>query len=124
MVLINESTISCASAISQYSAIDAIRTNTDHMVESYETRNKLIIDRLSKIGWLEPYKDNHSLYSWIKMKNGSDSEKYCEFLLNNGVVACPGTAFGVDGYIRLCCCNSQENIVEGIERILNAGPNY
>jgi aspartate aminotransferase len=42
------------------------------------------------------------------------------YLLDNGVAAVPGSAFGAEGYLRLSYATSMKNLQEGIERIARA----
>ena len=49
---------------------------------------------------------------------GKDSLKMAKFILEKAlVVTVPGSAFGMEGYLRLSFCGSVKEIIEGVERM-------
>ena len=126
--------ISCTSSISQYSAIQVFDNDIEIWVN--ENRKDLIKKRdyiinkfqKNKINFLKP---NASFYIFVCLENyvGKEginkniihnSEEFCEYLLNYYNIACaPGSAFGIENYMRICYSTNFDILKNAIENIIN-----
>ena len=109
---IHQYAIMCAPTISQYAAIEALRSCDDvvrDMVEEYDMRRKLIVKGFNKLG-LTCREPKGAFYAFPSIQStGLTSEEFCERLLYSKKVAVvPGTAFGDsgEGFIRASYCYS------------------
>lgn len=127
--LINEITkihqyaIMCAPTVSQYAAVEALRSCDDvvrDMVEEYDMRRKLIVKGFNKLG-LTCREPKGAFYAFPSIRStGLGSEEFCERLLYSKKVAVvPGTAFGEsgEGFIRASYCYSLLHIERALHLI-------
>lgn len=124
MVKLQENVASCAPMPSQYAALEALTGSQEYkqqMIKEYDSRRKLaceIIGRMPLVSCLRP---KGTFYIFINIKSsGMGSEEFAYKLLEEKqVVVVPGTAFGDagEGYIRLSCASSKENIVSGLNKM-------
>lgn len=115
------------SSISQKAAIAALsqsQQSVQQMLAEYERRAQWLIPALNQIPGMTCSQPEGAFYAFpnIKglMKDGgfaSSGEVAHELLHKHGVVITPGSAFGVDGYLRLSYANSLEAIQEAVRRI-------
>lgn len=113
-------------SITQKASVVALNGDADRDIEmmrqAFEKRRDLACDLINNIGGLSVQKPQGAFYLFINIKGiakfGGDSMKFCsELLSEQGVALVPGSAFGMDGYVRLSFACSTEQIVEGIKRI-------
>lgn len=113
-------------SITQKAAIVALNGDADNdielMREAFEKRRDLACEKIQNIGGLSVLKPQGAFYLFINIKNikpfNGDSMKFAQALLEKeGVALVPGSAFGMDGYIRFSFACSTEQIIEGFERI-------
>lgn len=113
-------------SITQKASVVALNGDADRDIEmmrqAFEKRRDLACDLINNIGGLSVQKPQGAFYLFINIKGvakfGGDSMKFCsELLSREGVALVPGSAFGMDGYVRLSFACSTEQIVEGIKRI-------
>lgn len=130
MADVNSQTISNATSFAQYGALEALKnpqakTFVQEMREIFERRRNLAYETLLKIPYISVVKPEGAFYIFPNLSKyssilGSDL-KLIEYLIDKGKVACvPGSAFGVEGFIRISYCVSEDTIREGIERIKKA----
>ena len=119
------------SSISQAAALEALtgdQTFVKHIKKEFEKRRDYLHEELSSIENLICFKPSGAFYFFPNVKrffgktfSGKEiknSEDLSLFLLQNGKVATvPGTAFGLDGYIRISYSTSIENLIEATKRI-------
>lgn len=131
MVSIQSHMTSNANSITQYAAVEALTSNQDNindMIAEFEKRRNFMIERINDIGGLKIIKPSGAFYVMInienffgKMINGKEinnSLSFSEALLEEEKVAViPGSAFGLDNYIRLSYATSIELIEKGLNRI-------
>ena len=131
MVSIQSHMTSNANSITQYAAVEALTSNQDNindMIAEFEKRRNFMIERINDIGGLKIIKPSGAFYVMInienffgKMINGKEinnSLSFSEALLEEEKVAViPGSAFGLDNYIRLSYATSIEFIEKGLNRI-------
>lgn len=113
-------------SITQKASVVALNGDADRDIEmmrqAFEKRRDLACDLINNIGGLSVQKPQGAFYLFINIKGiakfGGDSMKFCsELLSEQGVALVPGSAFGMDGYVRLSFACSTEQIIEGIKRI-------
>ena len=120
---IHQYAIMCAPTVSQYAAIEALKTcdeDVQRMHDEYDARRKIIVNGFSEIG-LECREPKGAFYAFPSIKStGLSSEEFCERLLYSKKVALvPGTAFGKsgEGFVRASYCYSLDHIKEALKRI-------
>jgi aminotransferase len=88
------------------------------MQEELDNRRRLVLTKLAAMG-LETSIPRGAFYvfpSILKVQPNGDSEAFCERLLEEqGLAAVPGSAFGLDGHIRLSYATSLEKIDAGLD---------
>jgi len=113
-----------ANTISQWAGIAAIKEagpDVERMVEIFNKRRKLTIQRLRKIGFGVAVEPTGAFYVLANAKKFTgDSLKFAfELLEEAGVGATPGIDFGTnaEGYIRFSYANSIENISTAMDQL-------
>lgn len=120
--LIQQQSITCASSVSQYAALEALNSDAEvvQFREAFRKRRELVMKLLSEIDTLETRKPEGTFYAFPLVKTSLSSESFCAELLNEEqVIVTPGSAFGKSGehHFRLSFATSDEIIEEGIARI-------
>lgn len=116
-------TITCASSVSQYAALRAIK-NEDfpkHMNLVFKERRDILYDRLSKIDALKIVKPKGTFYMFPRLINGMTGEEVSDRLLKEKkILVTPGSQFGPSGNdrIRLSFALSNDDLLRGTERII------
>ncbi len=125
MLKVNQYSISCASSISQYAALEALVSGIDDplpMRNEYQLRCDFVYRRLCDIGF-DVVKPKGAFYVFPSIKPfGKTSLQFAEELLCTFEIAVvPGSAFSTlgEGYIRISYASSMDMIKEGINRIEN-----
>ena len=120
---IHQYAIMCAPTVSQYAAVEALRSCDDvvkEMTEEYDMRRKLIVNGFNKLG-LTCREPKGAFYAFPSIQStGLTSEEFCEKLLYSKKVAVvPGTAFGEsgEGFIRASYCYSLLHIERALHLI-------
>ena len=118
--------VSCAASFSQRAAIQALEGPQDpvrEMVSELRDRRELIVKGLRRIPGVVCPNPEGAFYVFPNIKGtGISSHDFQEQALSeSGVAVLSGTSFGKygEGYIRLSYANSQENILEALERLEN-----
>lgn len=118
-------------SIAQYAATAALRGDgleICSMVEEFERRRNVMVERINKIPGLSCRKPQGAFYIMMNIKgiigkryNGrviEGSMDFAELLLAEQYTALvPGVAFEAEGFCRLSYANSMENCVKGLDRI-------
>lgn len=131
IIPIHDNLINCAPVVSQYAALAAIR-NENKIIPNYITEYK---KRRQIMGeYLEQCKDFLSFiwpegayYFFPKIHDVRDTESFCFDMLEKAKVATvPGDEFGLggQGHIRLCFGKQEEDIKEGMRRLINYFNNF
>ncbi|MFC3041784.1 pyridoxal phosphate-dependent aminotransferase [Virgibacillus xinjiangensis] len=104
-------------------ALTADQTAVDQLVETYEKRRDVFVDKLHSIGWkVEAPKG--TFFSWLPIPEGYTSQQFADLLLEKAHVAvAPGNGFGEqgEGYVRVGLLDSEERLAEAAERIGKLG---
>lgn len=130
---IQSHTTSNPNSISQYASVEALRgdqSTVKEMTLEFKNRRNYMVDRINSINNLSCVKPNGAFYVMVniskllgKTVDGeviNNSLDFSRVLLEKEKVAViPGSAFGVDEYIRLSYATSMENIQKGLDRIEN-----
>ena len=115
--------LSCPNTFVQEGARVALTSSqdcVDKMVKEFDRRRKLMMSYLDDMG-ISYKPPQGAFYVFPSIKQfGMNSEKFCDFLLNEARVAVvPGSAFGKlgEGYVRFSYTTDYELIKEGMERV-------
>ena len=106
----------------QRAGIAAIEGPQDDLIatiETYRHRRDLLCDGLKSMGVVvEPPKG--SIYVWVPVPEGHDSESFTTFLLDEAdIVVAPGNGYGPsgEGFVRFSLTIADERLEEGVERL-------
>ncbi|MDD1963799.1 pyridoxal phosphate-dependent aminotransferase [Pseudomonas putida] len=128
-------TTTCPSSISQLAAVAALNGPQDFVAQAlieYKARGAMVIEGLSGIEGLELQMPEGAFYAFPKcagfigkrtpsgalISNDADLASY---LLREGKVATvPGSAFGVEPYIRLSFATSREQLAQALQQLRDA----
>jgi aspartate aminotransferase len=130
---IQSHTTSNPNSIAQYASVEALngdQSTIDFMISEFKKRRNYMVERIKKISSVGCVEPDGAFYVMINISNilgkqfsGEEiktSLRFSEFLLEKEKVAViPGSAFGVDNYIRLSYATSLKNIEIGLNRIEN-----
>ncbi|KAB2336286.1 aminotransferase A [Cytobacillus depressus] len=113
----------CASSISQYAAIEALKNDlpeVEEMRQAYEKRRNYAYQCITDMG-LEAIKPDGAFYLFVSVeKTGLSSHEFTNQLVEEAKVAViPGYGFSEygEGYIRISYACSMENLEEGMKRM-------
>jgi aspartate aminotransferase len=89
------------------------------MHAAYDRRRRLGHQRLAAIPRFQCALPEATFYFWVKVDTSMSSADMAKFFHENGVAVRSGSEFGTagEGYIRLTFAASDEDILEGIERL-------
>lgn len=96
------------------------------MVEAYRKRRDLVTARLDKIENLDYIYPQGAFYVFIDISKVKDKFEYKEslssdfcdkFLEEYKVAIVPGIAFGIDEYVRISYACSENEFIEGLNRL-------
>lgn len=109
-----------------YGALKYCKEDIDNMVQTYKNRRNLITSRLDKIKYIDYIYPNGAFYVFVDLSlvaekykyNSSFSIEFCdEFLSKYSVAIVPGKAFGIDEYVRISYACSEDEFLEGLNRL-------
>jgi len=107
----------CIAALKSYSVSSRPEAVTN-MLKTYETRRNVLYEGLRNLGFsLE--KPKATLYLWVKVNESS--YEFARKLIEVGVIASPGSMFGMygDGYMRFALTQPVERIKIALERMVS-----
>lgn len=111
-------------SITQKASIIALEGGVDTQIESmrqaFLARRDLAVAGINQITGLRTLSPQGAFYLFISIGNacGGDSMEFCKQLLEQESVALvPGSAFGMDSFVRLSFACSTEQLNQGIARI-------
>lgn len=115
---------SCVNAPAQFAGIAAIDGPQDAaiaMVAAFDRRRKLVASRLNDIAGVSCLAPKGAFYAFANIaRTGWKAKPLASALLEQaGVATIGGPDFGLhgEGYLRLSCANSEENIGRAVDRI-------
>lgn len=120
--------ISCASAISQHAALEAIigpQTEVENMLAEYKKRRDTIVKLVNEIPGMKCHSPAGAFYLMVNVRELLDklnitAEELCEQVMREAnVLILAGPVFGdfADDYVRFSYVSTEEKIIEGLERI-------
>lgn len=128
MCKIQGHTTSHPSSISQYAALSALSLKGDYyaeLISQYEKRRRIIIDAFNKIPSIKFIKPDGAFYifpdirKFMEKANYKDSDEVAFDILEEANVAVmPGSAFGLDGYLRISFAVNIDKLQEACERLI------
>ncbi|WP_280768110.1 aminotransferase A [Salipaludibacillus daqingensis] len=123
LIKVHQYNVSCASSVSQYAALEAMKNGQDdpvHMKEQYEKRRNFMMRRLEEIG-LPTVMPTGAFYAFPSIeKSGMTSFDFAMKLLEEEELAVvPGDAFSFlgEGYVRLSYAYRIEELEEALLRL-------
>ncbi len=113
---------SCPPAVSQAAAagaLNGIQSMVENLRLTLQNLRDLMVQELEGFNGVRITKPDGALYCLADFRAYSNkSEELAHFLLKKVmVVTVPGSAFGMEGFLRLSFCKSVKDITEGIARI-------
>jgi len=127
MGLLVQTLCSCVPPFIQRAGITALQgdqAGVREMMAIYRRRRDVLVAGLNKLPGIFCLKGEGAFYVFPNITGtGMTSDEFAEFALTKAKVALlPGNNFGVygEGYVRLTCSNSIENIKEAIRRLTGA----
>jgi aspartate aminotransferase len=105
----------------------ARRAAVGAMVEAFAARRQLLLSALADVPGIRPLPPDGAFYLWIDAREwcaalDGHSEALCYDLLENeGLALVPGSAFGVEGYVRLSFAAADSVLEEAVGRLASAG---
>lgn len=111
-----------------YGALKYCKDDIDNMVNTYRARRDLITAKLNTLKYVDYIYPNGAFYVFIDLSqvakkykyNESFSIEFCdEFLSKYNVAIVPGKAFGIDEYVRISYACSEDEFLEGLNRLEN-----
>lgn len=123
MLKIHQYAIMCSPTVSQYAAVEALRScdnEVKKMCNEYNMRRQLVVGSFRKMG-LSCFEPQGAFYVFPSIKSTKlSSEEFCErLLMEKHVAVVPGDAFGNggEGYIRVSYAYSVKHLTEALSRI-------
>ena len=116
-------------SVSQKAALESILGSQDsvsQMIAEYERRRRYVVGRLNGMPGLSCANPGGAFYAFPNISSyfGSevrDSVEFSTWLLRQaGVAVVPGSAFGMEGHVRISFATSMENLVTGMDRMAQA----
>ncbi len=116
-------------SVSQKAALESILGNQDsvpQMIAEYERRRRYVVERLNGMAGLSCANPGGAFYAFPNISSylGSevrDSVAFSTWLLRqSGVAVVPGSAFGMEGHVRISFATSMENLVTGMDLMEDA----
>lgn len=125
--------VSSASSISQAASVTALNNCNQEIEESkilLKQRAKCLQSELLKLPKLSFFKPEATFYIFLNIKYYleksfdnkviQNSENFCQFLLEDqALVTVPGSAFGVEAYLRLSFAVEEKIIKQAVQRLIN-----
>ena len=111
-------------SVSQKAALESILGSQDsvsQMIAEYERRRRYVVERLNGMPGLSCANPGGAFYAFPNISSyfGSevrDSVDFSTWLLrHSGVAVVPGSAFGMEGHVRISFATSMENLVTGMD---------
>ena len=111
-------------SVSQKAALESILGKQDsvpQMIAEYERRRRFVVERLNGMAGLSCANPGGAFYAFPNISSyfGSEVRNSVEFstwlLRQSGVAVVPGSAFGMEGHVRISFATSMENLVTGMD---------
>lgn len=118
LLLLSAATIASVPTFVQAAAVEALKTDPGPLAEIFRRRREYVTGRLKSMALTFP-EPRGAFYVFPDIRRfGMGSDEFCTRMIREaGVAAVPGSCFGAEGYIRISCCCSDENLREGLDRM-------
>ncbi|MDY4490906.1 MAG: aminotransferase class I/II-fold pyridoxal phosphate-dependent enzyme [Candidatus Faecousia sp.] len=118
LLLLSAAEIASVPTFVQAAAVEALRTDPGPLADTFRRRREYVTGRLKSMGLPFP-EPRGAFYVFPDIRQfGMTSDEFCTRMIREaGVAAVPGSCFGAEGYIRISCCCSDENLREGLDRM-------
>lgn len=118
LLLLSAGTIAAVPTFLQEAGLAALGEDIAPMREIYRRRRDYVANRLTQMG-LEFPEPEGAFYVFVNIqKFGMTSDEFCTRLIREGkLAAVPGSCFGVEGFLRLSYCYSEEELKKGLDRL-------
>ena len=118
LLLLSAGTIAAVPTFLQEAGLEALRQDISPMREIYRRRRDYVTGRLRQMG-LEFPEPEGAFYVFVNIeKYGMSSDEFCTRLIREGrLAAVPGSCFGVEGWLRLSYCYSDQELQKGLNRL-------
>ena len=118
LLLLSAGTIAAVPTFLQEAGLAALGEDTAPMREIYRRRRDYVTHRLTQMGLDFPEPEG-AFYVFVNIqKFGMTSDEFCTRLIREGkLAAVPGSCFGVEGFLRLSYCYSEEELKKGLDRL-------
>ncbi|MCQ2557698.1 MAG: pyridoxal phosphate-dependent aminotransferase [Oscillospiraceae bacterium] len=105
-------------AFVQDACIEALHTDVSPMVEVYRQRRDLVYQAVLDMG-LQVTKPEGAFYLFPDIRPlGISSEEFCtRAITEGGVAVVPGACFGAEGFFRISCCYSTQELQVALGRL-------
>ena len=122
------------SSISQAAAIEALNNSNEFINKNkkiFQERRDLIFSKLKDFSYLQVFLPQGSFYVYVccndiigkKKDDGTEIKNdidLSDYLLDEGVAVVPGEAFGCSNFFRISFATSNEDIIDGCDKIISA----
>ena len=122
------------SSISQAAAIEALNSSDEFINKNkkiFQERRDLIFSKLKDFSSLQVFLPQGSFYVYVccndiigkKKDDGTEIKNdidLSDYLLDEGVAVVPGEAFGCSNFFRISFATSNEDIIDGCDKIISA----
>lgn len=127
MTKVQQHLMTCASSFGQLGAAKALQPEVIESMhdvwDDWESRCRFVIDELDKHTSLSVPMPEGGFYAWVDIsRTNLSSTEFCTRLVKeHKVAAVPGAAFGEssDGFVRITCVRSWDEVHRGVERIID-----
>ena len=118
MLKVHAALVVSAPAFVQRGCEGIFETDIEPMRCRYQERRDYVLGRLSRMG-LEAVRPDGAFYVFPSIAPfGMTSEDFAMRLMREaGVAVVPGSCFGVEGFVRITYCYSDEELREGMDRL-------
>lgn len=120
----NPTSIAQAAAVA---ALDGDQGVITPMLKAFKERHDYVLDRLNKMRGVNAIPAQGTFYTFPNVQEAiqnlgvADDIAFAEKLLQDaGIAVVPGSAFGLDGHIRISYATSMENLVKAMDRMEKA----
>ena len=118
LLLLSAAEIAAVPTFQQSACVTALGVDTASMARTYSRRRDYVCDRLRKMGLSFP-EPKGAFYVFPDISAfGMTSAEFCTQMIQKAkVAAVPGSCFGSEGYLRLSCCCSDQDLQKGLDRM-------
>jgi aspartate aminotransferase len=112
------------SQVASVAALNGDQSSIDTMMKAFKKRHDFVVEACNKMEGVDCLPSDGTFYSFpnveglIERLDGVNNDaELATYLLDKGVSLVPGSAFGLEGHIRISYATSMENLKKAIERI-------